>query len=340
MPTLSLSPRFYRNALYLTGLGAGILVFGLFILYRLPVTKQNMMADALLADMVISFPLAYYLLMIKPFKLRKTGVLLVISICCLMAWLILPPRQQSYIVQLRHLISLVELGFVVYAIAKIRRIRAIYQSKQALFPDSAYHLQESMVEVLGHLRPVKLLAAELAVLRYSIFAMRRERKSQVRYLSFSVYKESGYIGLFSVILFVAIIEMVGLHLLLMQHHPVIALWVSLLSGYSLFLMVADISAVVKRPVMILEDQLMLRIGIRWRAVTGIENVQEIQIVNSDMITDENCLRGGLIKSSINLSVTFKEPVQVDKLYGKSRYYHRILTTVDDPTGIIDKIKGV
>jgi len=109
---------------------------------------------------------------------------------------------------------------------------------------------------------------------------------------------------------------------------VAALIVTILSSYGIILFVADLSAIIKRKVLITEDHLILRLGLRWRAITSLDNVSSIMKITYDHKSEEAFFKGGVTKGSGNVLISFKGPVKVDKLYGQSKDFNSILMNVD------------
>ena len=308
---------------------AGIILFGgLFILHSASVNKQPVIANGLLADIILTFPAVFYFLIVRPYKLRKTTMLLVFSCCCLVAYLVLPDQQKQHILQVRKLTVVIELVFVCYLFTRIKQVLRVYKAKQQMLPDAAYNLRASMTEVLGNLRPVKLLAAELSILRYGVLVTRRERKLEEPLQKFTVYRESGYVALFSVFVAVSVIEITGMHLLLVQNHRTVALITTMLSIYGTLFLIADISAIAKRPILITETQLILRTGIRWRAITTINNIESLTEIKNDFMVPADCYTGAVIKSAVNVLVTFKQKVEIERLYKANLNVQSILMSVD------------
>lgn len=144
-------------------------------------------------------------------------MLLVITLCSVAAYMFLPSTQQHYILQIRKLSVLAELGIVVYAITKFRHIKRLYTGLQQQLPDTAHHLQQSIIKVLGNTLAVRLLACELTVLRFGILCWYKTAPIPANAKSFSTHRESGYAALFGVIIGVAMIEIFALHLLLIKY---------------------------------------------------------------------------------------------------------------------------
>jgi len=52
--------------------------------------------------------------------------------------------------------------------------------------------------------------------------------------------------------------------------------------------VADFSAIVKSPVLIMKDKLSLRTGIRWRVLVNTNNIASIEKIKESYQVDKDC----------------------------------------------------
>lgn len=306
------------------------------LLNHIEVTKKDAVATGFLCDIVVVFPMIFYFLVIKPLKLKKWRMLLVFTCCCTIAYLILPAHQREYIIQLRKLIFVAELCVIIYCLARFRQIRIVFNQLQADFPDIAYNLYKSMAQVLGDTMAVKLLASELAVLRYALFAWKKPRMI-IATAKYSVHKESGYAALFGVILAVGVIEIIAFHFLLHHFSKAADVIVTFISFYSMIFIVGDLSAVLKSPVLILGDRLLLRIGLRWRILVNITDITSVQKIKDDFEADKDCFIGGIMKSSVNVLLTFHTPVHIERLYRKPVTITAIAISIDEADKFIAQL---
>jgi hypothetical protein len=337
---MTLSPYSIPKNIWLAALIAITIVLGgQFLVHQIPLAKRDAVATGFLLDMVITFPVIYYFLVIRPLKLRKWSIMLVITLCCVVAYVILPEHQRSYIIQLRKLTVLIELGALIYGIGKIRKVRAAYRQLQTAFPDTAYNLYKSMAIVFGDGIYVKIVASELTILRFGLLCWKKTKQVPVANNPYTVYKESGYPALFGMILFACAVEITGLHLLLLHYSKTAALIVSILSVYGTIFIVSDLSAILKSPVLIMGDQLLLRTGLRWRAMVNKNNVASIEKIKDSFQPDAACFKGGVMKSSVNVLITFKHPVSVERLYREQAMVSQIMMSIDKADDFIMELKG-
>jgi hypothetical protein len=318
----------HKNVWYAVLAALAILTVGLFLMHNVAPVKRDLAATGFLFDIVITFPVIYYFLVIQPLKLKKWGILLVVTCCCAIGYIILPVHQRNYIIQLRKLTAGLELIVLIYAISKIRHIKKAYHQLQNEIPDIAYNLHKSMVTVLGNGVATKFMASELTILRFGLLFWMRPQKSLLAIKRFSIHKETGYPALFGVILFVCFVEITALHLLLLHYSPTAAIIVTILSIYGTIFVIGDFSAILKSPVLILQDQLLLRTGLRWRALVDINKIVSVEKVKDSFEPGEHCFKGGLIKSGVNILFTFVDSVNIERIYRKPVSAKQIAMTID------------
>jgi hypothetical protein len=234
-------------------------------------------------------------------------LLFVISVCFGIAYLVLPQHQREYILQVRKLTALAELIFIAYAVTKLNKLRRTYKEQQALFADPVYNLRAAMAAVIGDSFGIKIIASEMAVLRYGLLFWKKETPAIKYGSTFSTHKEFGYIAIWCILLFAVMVEVTTL----------------------IIFFVADLSAIIKRKILINNEQLILRTGLRWQVITSISNINAIKKITSDYHSNNLYFKGGISKKSGNLLIIFKEPVMVDKLYGAGKPFSSILMNIDD-----------
>jgi len=196
--TISLSLKPTRNILLIATIALLIVFGGMFILHAVPAAIKGKVANGLLADLVVTLPVFFYFIIIRPLKIRAYKLLFVVTVCCGIAYLILPQQQREYILQIRKLTALGELLFIGYAVVKIKNLRKAYRTNQALIADPVYNLRAAMAGVLGESLGVKIIASEMAVLRYGLLFWKKEEPALKNSTEISTHKEFGYVAIWCV----------------------------------------------------------------------------------------------------------------------------------------------
>lgn len=327
-----------RNVIIVTLIAFTIFIGGAFFLRVVPPSAKDKIADGLLADFVITIPALYYFIVVRPLKIAAKSVLAVISVCCIVAYVVLPQHQRGYLLQLRKLSAVAELLFIIYAAKKFSKIKASYNVHQANFPDPIFNLRAAMVGEFGNSLSIKVLASELAVLRYGLLFWKKEKPGLNQGDTFTTHKDVGYIALWCIFLLAVMVEITAVHLLLMRWNHTAANVLTALSLYGVIFLIADLSAIVKRKIMITNGQLILRTGLRWRSIIKVSNIVSLTKITNDTPPTESCFNGGIIKSSGNVFISFKEPVQVDKIYGVSKQFSSVILNIDNFEAFADSLK--
>ena len=74
------------------GIGLCIFLLGMFVINNISGAKKNLIADAFLIDITITFPLIWYFMVIRPLKFKTWNLMLVFTICCIAAFIISSAR--------------------------------------------------------------------------------------------------------------------------------------------------------------------------------------------------------------------------------------------------------
>jgi hypothetical protein len=335
---MTISPVSIHKNIWFTLLTALLILGGgLFILHHVPAEKKDLVATAFLGDIVITFPVAYYFLLMRPFKLKKRSLFLVTSCCLAVAYFVLPAHQQGYIAQIKKLTMFAELGVLIYAISKIKRINAVYKQLKITEPHNPYLLRKSMVEVLGDSIAIKLMASEIGILKFGLMPFGKKEAIPPAATGYSIYKEAGYIAMFSIVMFACLAELVGFHLLIAHYSKTAAIIVSVLTAYGIVIITGDLAAIIKKPVLIMPDRLVLRTGIRWVANVERSNIITVEKLRTGFEPDKDTFSGGILKSSVNICFTFARPVNVERVYSKTVSVTKIVMTVDDADKLIAEL---
>jgi len=333
MPAISLN----KNVISIILLAIAIFFGGLIIVNNTAAIHRDSVATGFLCDLLITFPMCYYFIIIRPLKKSGRGMLLVFAACCGVAYLVLPAQQRQMIIQARKLSSVVELVLLGYAVTKIKKIVAAYKIRQIEFADPLYNLRGSMHDVFGDVVIVRVLASEMAILRYGLLFWKKEKSVSNEAIAFSTHRESGYIAIWCIFLAAVLVEIVAFHLLLMRWSKPAAIITTFISVYGIVFFIADLSAILKRKVLINNDSVILRTGLRWQVRVLKSEVAAVNKIVNDYQSDENYLKGGIMNKNGNVLIKFKAPVTVERLYGSPKQVESILMNIDDVERFITEL---
>jgi hypothetical protein len=160
----------------------------------------------------------------------------------------------------RLLAAPAELGLVGYL---LWRMRGYYRGLRAGGPgDVLERLHESFAAVLGSPRVAAVLSYEVGVLFYGLCCWRR-RPEAGGGASFTYHREGGYGALVGALVMVCGIEVVVMHVLVTLWSATAAWLLTALGLYAVVWLLGDYQAARLRPLVVGEDALHVRLGLRW-----------------------------------------------------------------------------
>jgi hypothetical protein len=292
---------------------------------------NSMMPLAVSIDLVVILPILYYFLIIKKLNTSWLSLIGAISISLIIAYVILPNTHQNYLHYVEKILIFCELVLLLYVIIKIRSIyKSYFQFKQTSF-DFIQNIQNAFFQHVGNNLFVRILLSELILLRYGLFCWLGDKNEKnTEYQNFTIYKESGFVGLFLTILFVAGIEAFVVHLIVVKYNWIVAWITTALSLYSILFLIAHLIAVQRRVISIHSEMISIRIGFIWNFEIPFSNILEIQKINDIPQNKKNILNlSSALMTSPNTMITLKEPIKVYGLYGINKISHYICLNVDE-----------
>lgn len=161
-------------------------------------------------------------------------------------------------------------------------------------------------------------------------------------ISFTYHKQSGYIGFIWAMAAVMVVETAGVSYLLYKWSPILH-WIHLILSVSVIaFLIVDLKAVINNPIMIKNNQLFLKIGVRPEVTISIENIKEIK--SGSLYQDDRKNKEVLDLSLFSLDdptfeILLDQPIVDKTMFGKPKNIKRIFFSVDDKTSFSNLIRG-
>lgn len=232
---------------------------------------------AVLFDLVFVTTGIFYWLVARPLRLANTRTILVALLMLRIALFILPqtafPSNQIW----PMVLVVAEGAVLVMTALRIKTITRTYRQLRVEV-DSETALRNSLAVVFGN-RAAGAVLGELLTLYYALLGWRLKSDIPVEAHPLTTHRQSGQLALTVGLLVVGIIEGVGVHLLLTRWNPTVAFWITALSAYGMLFFVADLMATVKRPSYLTQNQLVLRLGIRWKAHIARSSIADVALIH-------------------------------------------------------------
>jgi hypothetical protein len=291
--------------------------------------NPSALAFGITLDIVIGIPALYYFLVVRKKRAPAITVIPITILTFFIAGFILPAAQQNYLDWVKKIIPLFELVVLGFIIVKIRTIVKIFRDvkqREIYFIDN---LGESCRRALGNLPILGIILTEFSLL-YFAFAgwFKKFENHDSNNIPFSYHRKNGYAAIIGVIIMILITETLALHILL-QHWNLLAAWIFTgISIYGLFWLLGDYQAMRLHPIVLSQEFLFIRTGLRWRATLPLANIAAIDKFKAREKRIKDYL-GLSIFGDPRLLICCKQPVVVRGLFGIKREVCRIGLTVDD-----------
>lgn len=316
-----------RPSLYF---GVSVLLIGLLVLIvksSLFEISSNVLSLTITIDLLISIPVIHYLL-IRKSRIPKTSVSTIVVLGLVVGVIVIPFDNQQYLNLFRiWFLPLVEIGIVLFVIYEVRKV--IRKSKEAgeltvdlftAFKDICYQLVP---------RPLAaLLSTEISVLYYGLFYW---KKRVLKSHEFSYHKNNTTISTMAGFMLVLSIETFALHAFLMDMSSKAAWILTFCSLYTLLQIFGFLKSIIKRPISIEKDTLILRYGILRESYIHLSEIESFEISSRKITFNKKTRRLSPIEVSDGHNVILKLNTEnvYSGFYGFKRRFKTIVFYLDN-----------
>lgn len=297
--------------------------------------NADLFSLAITADVVFFIPLIYFLL-IRKSSVPNITVIPVVFLAFAAASLLLPSGDQLYLEKAKLLLVPVELFAIGFIIYKVRTAATAYKSLALGTDDFLQKVRSSLYKILEVKKAADIFATEISVIYYGFFGW-NGKKEMGKEAEFSYHKKSGYGAVVGTFFFLILIETFSLHLVV-NHWSSMAAWIlTILSMYGIIFMFADYNAARKRPILIGDHELQIRIGFRWFISIPFEKIRSVQAGVWKNKPGKDYFKMALIGQD-NVRVELKETVTALGLYGISKNFTCAGLFIDEKNTFINLLQ--
>ena len=297
-------------------------------------TNTNLFSLAVTFDLVIFVPFVYYLF-IRKTNVHKITIIPVVFISFAVASFILPAQGHTYIKLAEFLVAPLELFTIGFLVYKVRLASKEYKLLSGNRNDFVINLKETLYKFVGNNRGADYLATEMSIFYYGIGGWNKTIEAGSE-KAFSYHKRSGYGIIAGVFFFMMIIETTALHLLITRWSTAAAWVLTILSIYGILFLIADYNAAKKRPILVDDGHLYIRIAFRWHVVIPFENIKSISVGTEKNKEDKSYFRM-VMAGSENIIIELFETQQAKGIYGITKNFSRLGLSIDDKKEFIASI---
>ncbi|MDQ1146006.1 hypothetical protein QE429_002833 [Bacillus sp. SORGH_AS 510] len=150
---------------------------------------------------------------------------------------------------------------------------------------------------------------------------------------FTLHKKMGYGGMVFGFIFVLLLEGIGVSYFL-HNWSRLAAWIHLvLSLYMIAFLIGDYKAIIRNPVLLYQDKIHLRFGLRMKLEIFIRNIERIQSGKINYEIDKK--RKDVWVATLlefegpNIEIALKEPVLIKDGIGRKHWTRKIYLSLDE-----------
>lgn len=278
-------------------------------------------------DLLITIPVIYFVL-IRKSKISKITIIPVLIIGLLVGYFVIPKGHHDYLDVFRKfilpIIELSVISFVIYKVRTILKSYLIHKDKQLDFYDA---LIRSCHEILPHFI-AHAFATEIAVVYYGFINYSQAKYSE---REFSYHKSSGSMALFGALVFIIGIETFAVHMMLHTWSATMAWFLSALSVYGGIQFLGFARSMSKRPIVLMDQSLLLRYGILSNAEILYEDILRVELSRKSIDGIKSTIKlsplGDLEMHNVILHL--KKQNEISGFYGIKKGFMQIAFYVDD-----------
>ncbi|PTX63591.1 hypothetical protein C8N46_101192 [Kordia periserrulae] len=289
--------------------------------------NSNTLSFAVSADLLLTIPIIYFLL-IRKTSIPKTTVVPVMLIGLAIGFSTLPATNQEYLQLFKTwCLPVIEIGVASFIIYKVRKA-ILFHKQQKTSVDFFTALKKTCAAILP--KPVVIpFATEIAVFYYGFIYWKRRKLAENE---FSYHKESSYLALFFGLILIVAIEIVPIHILLAKWSELAAWILTGLSIYSGIQIFGYAKSLMKRPIAIENNRLLLRYGIMQEAEIPLSDIKQITLTSKEFDKEENSARLSIVGEleGHNVLIETNNEHQLRGLFGKKKAFTKIALFVDTP----------
>ncbi|PEW24454.1 hypothetical protein CN431_30560, partial [Bacillus cereus] len=230
--------------------------------------------------------------------------------------------------------------FLLYKIVKmLPNIIKRYKEYKSEYSSFSYAIDAAFDATMKRSKLVAVILTECKVIYYAFFSWRvKVPEGESMY---SYHKKTGAIGVYIMIIHATLIESIGFHYLLHQWNPVVARVLLILNVYAMFYFLAEIQAMRKNPIIVMEEKVIIQIGLGKKIVIPFTQIDKIKFYKGEPLKKEKEVLDAtvleFIKEPPTFEITLKEPVKAQLLYGFSKTVSRVHLNVDEERKFYDVV---
>jgi len=292
---------------------------------------------AMTADLLLTIPLVYFLL-IRKSEIPNTTVIPVMIIGLLIGSYFLPQESQTYLFIFKTwALPVIEISILTFVVIKVRSGIRKYKGLKGTTPDFFNALKSTCYEIL----PKKIVlpfATEVAVFYYGFINWKTRETNDNE---FTYHKKSGTSALFYAFILIIAVETIAIHFLLTRWSFIAAWILTALSIYTAIQVFGFAKSLTQRPISINQDSLTLKYGILNEVEIPFSDIDKVELSRKSL--EKNELTKTLSPlgelESHNVIIYLKKENELVGLYGVKRRFNLLGLHIDEPKEFNERMEN-
>lgn len=282
-------------------------------------------AIGIACDLTLTSAALFWLLAVRPGHARPRALIRVVLLGVALARLLVGIRALGVIG------VAVEAAVTVWLVVRIRRIVRRTRELRRTGLGLAAALEDALCIVFPVRAVASVLAVEIATVVYATTGWFRSPGE-----GFTMHRRSGYLLFVGVIVVLAVIEMVGTHVVLMRVAPTVAIVATILSAYSLLWLVGVAHAVRLSPLRFTPSGVVIERGVLRRTVVPEHAIaRALAIATAPAVPADDMADLSYVEPNVLLEL--HAPVDVHGLFGRRRRATKLLLSIDDRDAFLRRL---
>jgi len=295
------------------------------LVHTIPESHRAILVSvALPLDLMIGLPTLFYFLVIRRLKLPLAFLMPVIGIGWLFVFNVAKPENMTAMFVIATVAVAAELSI---GLSEFRRIGKVFLEAKRASDDPRDWFFLPSNALVRNKKATAYIVAELTMAYYTFFSWRKKPLVPHGAQAFTYHKETAFIYLMVFLICFSPVEIIALHLLISIWNPVVAWVVTVLTVYTLLYLLGDVRATILRPITVSATTLGLNLGLRLSAKIPLPSIESVSSKDPGFSKGESLDMSAF--GSANTWITFKEPVEVEMLFGIKKKVKAIVLTVDN-----------
>lgn len=303
--------------------------------------SEPLLASAAAVDLIFAIPVAYFIL-IRRSSIPKVTVLPVFFASVTAAYFLIPQIGQGVVsAVVNYALPAVEIVALGYIVLRLGRIVRAYRQTNDEGLDVIERLRSAFERELKPPFVARAASFELGVFIFAFIKWRRPKPPSANFETFAYHRANGSVQLLAVLLFLLAAETIIVHILLAMWSPTAAWVVTALSIYFAIQVFAHLNALLLRPILVTENELLLRCGILGDAMIRLDHIYSADKAVSQ--TDDKIPSAILTPlgqmSQPNVTIHLSTETKLNGIYGIAKPIKTVSFRVDEPERFIAAVRN-